>query len=276
MAKISVFTPTQRTGMDVTHHSLRRQTGDHEIIWMMSDELYHQRWDVFRNAVAQDNFETIYFNIPKRDGYVRNLVRSYNSAMERAREEGCDLFVSLQDYIWIPDDGLDQFVQAAENFEDQKCILSGITHISSEPDEDKVYDLNGLYTIFEEAYLKKPKLLNWKDARFKPSDIDVLYRQTTPIEWETNWAAIPRAALYDERLQFDEDYDKAVAYENQDFAFQAADLGYSVVICPQNQAISLPHKKYFSQSWAFEQPLTETNRQLCEEKWGDPTQFPAQ
>jgi hypothetical protein len=268
--RVVVYTPTQRPGMDVTHHSLRRQKLDEnvEMIWVFHDELYDDRWDVFRNMTSQDNFRCKHIYIPKDEGRVRNLAKGYNVAIDIARDEDADMLISLQDYIWIPPDGVQQFVDMFWEIEvdgNTAALFTGITSISSDPEPEKVYDKRGLYTIFRESYPFKPQHIEWMDVRFR---VDAHpYHETNPVEWETNWACIPESALYDDRLRFDEEYDKAVAYENQDFAFQAQRLGYKIIMDMHNQAISLPHKKYFSDEWDREQPLTDVNRQRNEGKW---------
>jgi hypothetical protein len=126
-----------------------------------------------------------------------------------------------------------------------------------------------MYTIFKEPYVNRPQKLSWLDVRYN-SDSTYRYNASNPVEWETNWACIPRTALYDERLKFDETFDKAVAYENQDYAYQAEKLGYRILIDYYNDTISLPHKRYFAAEWEEEKPLTDVNRAYTESKWGSP------
>ncbi len=272
--KVVVFTPSQRPGFDVTHASLRRQETDAEIYWAFSDELYHDRVEVVRNLVAQDKMsgkikDYVHFNITKLEGYKRNLASGYNRAMDYARAWDADLFISLQDYIYVPPTGIQQFVDMYKDIEverDVKALYTGITSISGDPEPETVHDPGGNYTIFKEPYHKRPTTIDWMDVRYSHEE-QGCYKETNPVEWETNWACIPRSALYDPNLRYDEEFDKYVAYENQDYAFQAANQGYRIMIDMNNHAISLPHKKYFAESWAEEEPMTQKNRELVERKW---------
>ena len=272
--KVVVFTPSQRPGFDVTHASLRRQETDAQIYWVFSDELYHERVQVVRNMLSQDKAsgklkDWVHMNITKKEGYKRNLAAGYNSAMDYARAWGADLFISLQDYIYIGPSGIQQFIDMYKDVETEReirAIYTGITSISSDPTPDKIHDNGGNYTIFKEPYVGRPQDIDWMDVRYRHEEAGV-YKQTSPLEWETNWACVPKNALYNPQLRFDEGFDKYVAYENQDYAFQAQKLGYRVLIDMNNHAISLPHKKYFPESWAEEKPLTQKNRELVESKW---------
>lgn len=268
--KVSVFTPTQRPGIDVTHFSLMRQITEAKIQWIVSDELMDERLEDETCRLASTHLDVNYkwFNIKKREGFVRNLAASYNQAMEIARRWDADLFVSLQDYIWVPEDGIQKWVdmyRAVDNGDGYNGIYTGLCSITSDPAPDKVKNPNGMFSIFEKHYSEQPQNIEWMDIRYKK---DFHYASVPQIEFETNWACIPRSSLYNDDLYFDEEFDKAVAYENQDYAYRARSLQIDTLIDMKNRVLSLPHKKYFAESWAFEQPLTDINRKICEEKWG--------
>lgn len=269
--KVAIFTPTQRPGFDVTWHSIRRQDCDADILWIVCDELLGKRRQVFESMTAPDRekYKTNVFWLPKKPGYKRNLARAYNTAMDIARDWEAHMFISLQDYIYVPEDGVSKFMQMYQDIQlnlDAPAIYTGITSISADPGVETVHDREAMFSIFKESYDKRPEMIEWMDCRFK-ADHPAQYQVVPAVEFETNWACIPHEALYDEKLYFDEEYDKAVAYENQDYAFKAKSLNYEVLIDYDNQVISLPHKKYFAEEWAEEEPLTQTNRELCEGKW---------
>jgi hypothetical protein len=268
--KIAIFTPTQRPGIDITAFSIARQKTDHEIFWIVCDELFAERAHVFQSVVKPIvNCETKHFYITKKEGNPRNLARSYNTAIDYARDWDADLFISLQDYIWVPEDGVEKFATMARKVDqenDFRAIYTGITSITADPEDDQIHDLNGLFTIFKQPYDQRPQEIEWMDVRYRvPDSAD--FHFVPEIEYETNWAALPHSALYDDRLYFDEEYDAGVAYENQDYAMRAQHAGYKLLIDMNNQVLSLPHKRYFSEEWAREQPLTEVNRKLTEDRW---------
>jgi hypothetical protein len=270
MTKVAIFTPTQRPGIDVTAFSIARQKTDAEILWIVCDELFAERAQLFQQVVKPIvGCETHHFYLPKEEGNVRNLARAYNEAIEKSRSWGADLFVSLQDYIYVPEDGLDRFVTMARKVDQEnqfKAIYTGICSITGDPLDSEVHDLGGLFSIFNEPYDKRPEEIEWMDVRFRV-DPSADYHYCPEIEYETNWAAIPKTALYDEKLYFDVSYDEGVAYENQDYAYRAKANGYQLLLDMNNQVLSLPHKRYFAEEWANEQPLTDVNRERTESKW---------
>lgn len=276
--RVSIFTPTQRPGIDVTVESIRRQSCKAKLQWILSDELFPERWTdqecqtALYELDSRRNLDTAFFKLNKKEGYKRNLAAGYNKAMEIARSWGADIFISLQDYIWVPEDGVSNFIKMYEELEVKerfKAIYTGITSITSDPPVSEITNPNGMYTIFSRPFTAQPQNIAWMDIRYRHDIAQAYTYHVCPeIEYETNWACVPRTALYDERLSYDEDFDQAVAYENQDFAYRAKSLGYHVLIDMNNQVLSLPHKQYFAEEWAEEQPLTQKNRELCETKWG--------
>lgn len=273
--KISIFCPTQRPGMDVTHHSIRRQKCDAELQWIFLDELYAERREVFAAITGPDRaagmYRTYHGWVPKKEGYHRNLAQTYNVAMDVARDWGADLFVSLQDYIYVPEDGIKKFIEMDKFMVHQgvDCLYTGICSISLDPLDDRIHDLNGMYTIFQGSYDRRPEVIDWVDVRFNPNERSA-YCEVDTIWFEANWAAIPKKALYDDKLFFDETYDEHVAYENQDFAYRARERGFSVVMDHHNQVISLPHKRYFEAETLADGPHTIPNREKTEARWGTP------
>ena len=271
MTRFCVFTPTRLPGIDVTFASVNRQLlleGD-ALMWIVADE-------VDRNIPMPENVEEMAtLKVPWEPGNTRNLARAYNYGLRAAREWDADIFVSLQDYIWAPEVGLQQFnavVQAAAERDEHMILITGYCDISADPYPEEIVDRNDPWTIFGNPYGKKPQDIAWHDARrsnFNTVGKDPgAIRQVSAIEWETNWAAIPKTALFDERLSFPEEFDSAVAYENQAYAFLAQQHDYVVVIDPRNAAISLPHKKYWPEYDKREAELTRINERRTQEMFG--------
>jgi hypothetical protein len=69
-------------------------------------------------------------------------------------------------------------------------------------------------------------------------------------------------------LYFDEAFDTAFRYENQDYAFRAKSLGYEIMVDHQNEAIQLPHWLYFPKDYADHNAGQEVNRAKIKERWG--------
>lgn len=268
MARICVFTPTRLPGIDVTVASIERQQGEHSILWVIADEIDRDL------PMPRGVEEMSQIKVPWEPGNKRNLARAYNYGLRAAREWDSDFFVSLQDYIWVNPLGLalfDSLIYAAAERDEHKFLITGYCDISADPYPDAIVDKTDPLTIFGRPYTDQPQDIAWEDARrtnYNAVGKDPMQiRQVSPIEWETNWAAIPREALFDERLEFPEEYDSAVAYENQAYAFAAQKYGYVVLIDPRNEAISLPHKKYWPEYDAVEGPLTKINEERTREMY---------
>lgn len=265
---IMVFCPTRYPGFDVTYHSLKRQVvnDDIKLVLCVADEFAPLRGNDLAEKFEDIGIDYVSFKMSKQKGYKRNLAASYKQAMEFARTIDADGFVTLQDYIWIPEDGIQRFIDVSDSLENPYHLLTGICHISSDPEPDLVVNPDDYFSIFEEPYDGKPEAFWWTDVRLANNGGPGQIKQTFPVEWEANWGYIPRKALYDKRLVYDEDFDKYVAYENQDYAMQATERGYEVIIDTDNVSISLPHKQYWPSDEEEEAPLTLYNQNLLQVK----------
>lgn len=266
-----VFIPTRLKGFDVTYFSLVRQKCPGiNLIACTADEHVESRGAMLADKFERAGINYVTFKMSHNPGYERNLAASYKQAMQFAREIGVDGFVSLQDYIWVPEDGIAKFVEVSDKIEDPH-ILTGICHITSDPDPSRVVDIEDDFTIFAEPYSQEPQEIAWYDVRKENAEArleeGVHVTETFPVEWEANWAYIPKEALYDEDLEYDEIFDKWVAYENQDYAFQAVNKGYKVILDTENEVKSLPHKKYWHELESYEAPLTLHNKEIIEERY---------
>lgn len=265
---VAVFLPTRLPGgLDVSLASLQAQSHPPDL-WLIADELLSERADAHIRLSDEAPCKVQSFKVPKRPGNWRNLAASYNRAIERCVEADVDLLISMQDYFWLPPDGIHRFVAMSLRLEGH--LLTGLASLSAEPGPDEVVDPEGGFTVFAEPYDgHKPTEIAWADVRdhdpWGPGESDDgSYAQRNPVEFESNWAAIPRAVF--ETVRFSPEYDIGVAYENQDFAIKAgAEVGAEVWLDRANHAIGLPHKKYFPE---VERTDWEHNNQaLHESRW---------
>jgi hypothetical protein len=263
-SKVLVFVPTiHYGGLDMLFSSLERQTYPYTLC--MADELANQRIDVYAEHGFDDN--TIFVDCFKQEGNVRALAQAYNNAAEVAVDFNFDLMVSLQDYIWIPDNGIEMFVEDHRNFEN--CLITGLVSLSDAPSDQAIGNPYGMYSIFNEPLVSKPSGISWEDPRGS-----TLYKDAPDISactaehWEANWAAIP-VNILKEGMRWDLSYDHGVAYENMDFAKRCElELGTAVILDKRNHAVGIPHREI----WPEEEELLEryTNRWSYEGKWGKP------
>jgi len=261
--KLAIFTPTYRYGgLDVLEASLARQTF-RDFVWDVSDQLFLERKQTWAEILNRADFPILFVGRHIKEGNKRNLAEMYNVAADYVVSDGFSMLVSLQDYIYLPEDGLQKFVECHEEF--PTSLLTGVTHISRDPFPNKAIEKNGHYTVFAEPYYDKPKHYSWEDVR--ATELYLHGPDRLPVEtahWETNWAAVPVEVL-DRGIRWDEEYDKGIAYENMDFAQQAKGLGYNVILDKTNVAISLPHKDYFDGE--REEIVEFSNREYYESKW---------
>jgi hypothetical protein len=267
--KIVVFTPTrQYGGLDVTYSALKRQEGVDlsDLLWVVGDELYKERAGILKTHAA--DLLTLHFDTTvyrdEEPGLVRTYVHAYQDALRLARDLSADMFVSLQDYIIPPVDGLARFIAMNENPEYGGALFTGLMSHAGDPTADEVHDLEGKWTIFAEPYESTPTTISWADVRHKGPGI----HQADACWWECNWGAVGRTALHDARINYDLSYDMGIAYENSDFAMQAQQLGYRVYMDCDNHALGLPHRAYWPHQEKEDVEINLANKARYQGKWG--------
>jgi hypothetical protein len=265
MTRIAVFTPTCRYGgLDIAIAGLRRQKlreGD-EFSWFIVDSCPETRSEAIFKVKNNGDFASLYLHMPPAESGQSSLCQACNLAVKWARTMDADLFIFMHDYTWIPDNGLARFAESCA----PNTLTAGVCHHAKYPLASAVAYPKGLYTIFAAPYeTSLAPEVSWRDCRHTPGGG---VRVCDTIHFEPPWAAIGRDCLYDERLYFDEEFDKAFRYENQDYAFRAKSLGYEIRVDHENEAIQLPHWDYFAKEYADHNAGQERNRAIIKERWG--------
>lgn len=266
---IAVFTPTRSYGgLCEQYKCLLSQTVEDEIVWIIADELFDERREIVKDNTPE--LRVFHLKVKKDKDKPHNLARCYNVAMDIARENDADLFVSLQDYFYVPPSGLRKFKLASTLY--SESLLAGMADLYAEPGASAAWEPRGLWTIFPEGVD-----IPW--GEYKHYDVRRMnhegrFSQAAPVEWESCWAAIPRTILYDDRLEFDEFFDHGIAYENSDYAMQATRHGYSIAIDLENVVRGYPHRSYWPELWEEDLKTQESgvsynehNRLYFEGKW---------
>lgn len=238
MRAISVVYITNKYGgMDILKANLNRQTFyDYELI--IIDALYDKRKDELAEYFKNHRLKHLPEPDFKRDeGYVHLLARCWNTAFKACEGE---LIVALQDFIYIPPEGLSKFYAMNDYFRGN-ALISGVGHQYEYPGKDKIKNPEGLITIFEKEWTKKPERQIWTDPRFRGFDL----RSGQPIEWEANWACIPRDIIL-ELGGMDEEYDKhGFGYDNTNIAERALMLGHPTYIDQSNECFAMRHDDWW-------------------------------
>lgn len=174
--KITVVTPTiRREGLDIVAKSLQNQTFK-DFQWLVCSPFDYEIPEGISGMHLKDAFV-------ENEGGFWGLNRAYNWLF--ACSEG-DLIVTLQDWIYIPPDGLQKFWDVHEKFPD--FVVSGV---------GDQYERVNKYG--------KPEVKIWSDPR-KNERFGSFY-ECFPNDCEWNWAMIPKKHIaavggMDEELDF--------------------------------------------------------------------------
>lgn len=178
--KISVLTPTIRPeeGLKRVAKSLRKQS------------FKNFEWLVEINITDKPDFN-----------------QAMNKMLKRAKGE---LIVILQDYIEIPENGLENFWNA---YQKNPRILYTSAVVKIKKNKEKQYD--------------------W---RFY--DMGIEYKNF--MEWEIDWACAPKKMFF-EVGGFDEYLDQAWSFDNVNIGLRAVMYGYKIKVLPGNTAYAIDH-----------------------------------
>lgn len=178
MISISVITPTIRPeGLKVVSDSLKKQT-----------------------------FKDFEWLIEVNVSGVPDLNKAMNRMIRRAQG---DLIVSVQDFLELPEDGLEKFWEA--HLLNSRAFFTapvGITH-------------------------------DWKNIKW---DWRIQKEKCSWQEWEIDWGATPRQALI-KMGGFDENLDEYWGFDNVNVALRAELHNYDFVCLKDNKAIAYDHNK---------------------------------
>lgn len=205
--KISVITPTiRKDGLAIVRKALKAQSFT-DFEWLIGSkfdpEIEEAIW-------VKDDFEEGYWS----------LNRIYNKLFEDAKGE---LIVSLQDWIYVKQDGLEKFWN---NYEatNKTAIISGVG------DQYESIDKWG-----------KPQIKIWSDPR--KTDKNGSFYECYPNDAEWNWCAIPKRAILDaggmdEGLDF-------LGYGGDQLQLCARidELGYKFYLDQTNESFTIRHDR---------------------------------
>ncbi len=216
MPKVSVVFCTARKdpAIDILKYSMDTQEfRDFEVLVL--DELH--RTSTFIDVTPP----------PKKDWAFWNLSASLNEGCRRAKG---DIIVLLQDFIYVPPQGLLKYVKRHE--EEGDCLITGVGHQYQEPSEPW-----GIYP---------PPLPSGDKWFVDPRMEKPGFNLTQPVIWEANWSSFTKK-IWEEIGGFDEEFDKGWGYDNVNFAERAQLAGYNVFIDTYNEVMCYSHIKIFGE-----------------------------
>ena len=208
---ISILYVTKRPGgFDILRDNLRRQTyQDFEVV--IVDELYDWRYREVAEYFKRYNIKHIQPR-PANEGDVWNINKAYNDGLDVCSG---NYIISLQDYIWIPANGFQRFL---ENMDATKCI-TGCGHKYKKPEE---IEYEGKLKCFNKLPELDGDIIEFDDRmRFSLGLIE-----SEPSYFELNWAIFPK----NKELRFSEEMDKFYGCDNIYLGILAEDLGMSIYV----------------------------------------------
>lgn len=220
-------------GLDILKANLSRQsTNDFELVFV--DGLYNERKNEVKKHFNGFKIKHLDQSLIPMEGFHSRLARADNVGFRNC--DG-DLIVCLQDYIWINPYGLEKFLEITKQY-DGKVLVTGMGHQYKKPTVDDIKDPKGLITVFEHNYTRQPEILFWRDPR---DNGEKSVRPAEPVEWELNWASIPRKVIED-LGGMDEEYDRhGFAFDNTNISERAKMLGYKILLDPTNECYGFDH-----------------------------------
>lgn len=222
---VSVITITIRPGFwNVMANNLSKQTYKN-FEWVIVDDFKEDRSAIAEKYAKKYNLSIKYVRGDKILGtYARRhgLARANNKGWKESKGE---LLVYLQDFIFLPDNGIEKLVTLYNH--NPKALIAPVDQYfySKDPNRENLEDWwDGDTDIIGK--------FSWRNVRAQNLGI----RKTdNPFDFEMNYGAIPRKTM-DTLNGFWEFFDNGLGYDNTEIAFRAIESGFDVIIDDTNIA----------------------------------------
>jgi len=253
--KVSVLTPTIREGwFNLMAENLSKQTYKN-FEWIIIDDYKEDRSKIAEKYAKKYNLTIHYLRGVKAyspSAYPRKcgLVAANNLGWKKATGE---LLVWLQDFIVIPENGIEQLVDIYRHNPDALIAPTDIYYDCLTPVMDDK----------EDWWLGKTDILTketWRNVRNKYLG---MRESDNPFDWEANYGAIPKKIL-DELNGFWQFMDDGLGHDNLEICYRAMKLGYRLIVDDTNVAKC-------NNLWPFiggtSQNITSRERMLNPPRW---------
>jgi glycosyltransferase involved in cell wall biosynthesis len=220
---VTVITPTIREGFwRIMSENLANQTYKN-IEWIIVDDYATDRRAIAEKYAKQYNLDIKYLRGEKTRFYNRRcgLVAANNMGWKNAKGE---LLVWLQDFILMPDNGIEQLVTIYNHNPD--ALIAPV---------DIYYDCEPAILGDKEDWWALKNVLTketWRNSRVKNQG---MRESENPFDWEANYGAIPKHIL-DKLNGFWSFMDDGLGFDNTEVTFRALKLGYKLIIDDTNIA----------------------------------------
>lgn len=245
---VTVYTPTIREGWwNLMAYNLSKQTYKN-FEWIIVDDYKEDRSEIAKKYAKMYALNIRYIRGEK----VRrcNLVRANNITWKAMKGE---LYVFLQDFIIIPENGLEQLVDVYRYNPDALIAPTDILYNCLGPNMSNKEDWwDGEVNVLGQE--------DWRNVR---NTYEGMRESENPFDFEANYGAIPKKIL-DELNGFWEFFDDGLGFDNSELALRALKLGYRIIIDDTNVAKCI-------NLWPFiggkEQNITGRERILNTPRW---------
>lgn len=237
---VSVIMTTIRPGaFRVLKDTLEKQTyKNFEVI--VIDGRYEERKGEVAEYMNDVDYPFLHIPDPERDKarYPYGLCHAFNTSLEAANGE---LHVHIQDFILIPNDGIEKFVKLYKL--NPEALYTGVDErwtTISQGDEDLPRSVD--------IYLGGQYELEHKDFTSGRIRIgDAVRTSYNPFEWELNYAALPAKHVKEKLGAWQEDWDKAFGYDNTELALRHIYLGGKILVDETNLCKAISHWDLFDE-----------------------------
>jgi len=226
--KLTVYTPTVRKGWwNVMAKNLSEQTYKN-FEWVIIDDIGYDRTEIAKKYATEYGLDIkIYPGKDRAKKRTYGLVNANNTVMEKAEGE---VIVFLQDFIVIPQDGLEQI--AFLHRKDPSALIAPCDMYVApkiKPDIESEDWFHGETDVIGDFIRKNIRIKN----------IGLRYSDHA-FDFEQNYGAIP-TKIARELGGWYEFYDEGLGYDNTDIAYRALKKGYKLLVDETNVAVCIDH-----------------------------------
>lgn len=238
---VSIITPTVREGWwNIMAHNIANQTYKN-IEWIIVDDHPDNRAKTASKYAQKYDLNIKYVRGKKRAvKRTYGLVNANNTGFQESKGE---LLVILQDFIIMPERGIEMMVQVYRRNPD--ALIAPTDHMYKskyEPDIESEDWFSGKTDVKGE--------LIWKSVRILGEG---MRKSDSPYEFEQNYCGIPRHIAQDLNGWY-EYYDSGLGFDNTDFARRALERGFRIIVDDTNVCYGIDH-------W---EPLKKRDQKLFE------------
>lgn len=226
--KVTIYTPSARKGWwNIMADNLSKQTYKN-FEWVIIDDIGYDRTDIAQKYAKKYGLDIkVYAGKQRAKKRTYGLINANNTVLEKASG---DLLVFLQDFILIPEDGIEQLVTIYRK--NPTALIAPVDMYVApkiKPDIESEDWFHGETDIIGNFIRQNIRIQNLG-----------LRQSTHPFDFEQNYGAIP-VKVARELGGWWEFQDEGLGYDNTDIAYRAMKKGYKLLVDETNVAICIDH-----------------------------------